>query len=146
MGSTCETEVKTEEGPTRFPIWTCAIPAIPSTNEVTFVHSRLVLPAPPWPCPIRWPPGHLAWPEPRYLIGSGRWPWLLREVYRVLHRVCFCQVVLATAQDRPLRGRGLPRKASDLFRTALGLCERSSSGAPWPQWRIGGSKPKNDTG
>ncbi len=41
IGSTCETEVKTELGPTRLPIWTCAIPAIPSTNEMTFVHSRL---------------------------------------------------------------------------------------------------------
>src|SRR6266481_1545770 len=41
MGSTCETEVKTELGPTRLPIWTCAIPAIPSNSEVTFVHPRL---------------------------------------------------------------------------------------------------------
>ena len=41
MGSTCETDVKIELGPTRLPIWTCAIPAIPSNSDVTFVHSRL---------------------------------------------------------------------------------------------------------
>ena len=39
MGSTCETEVRMELGPTRFPICTRAMPAIPLTSDVTFVNS-----------------------------------------------------------------------------------------------------------
>src|SRR6267154_6181676 len=108
MGSTCETDVRTELGPTRLPIWTCAIPAIPSTSEVTFVHSRLIPPAPRQPCLIRWQPGRRAWPESHYLIGSWRSPWPLPAACPAPHRECSCQAVLVPAQGRPWRDREPP--------------------------------------
>src|SRR6266478_323823 len=92
MGSTCETEVNIDVGPTRLPIWR-----------------------------IRQRPVRQAWPEPRCLIGSWRWPGPRPAEYHALRQELLCQAELALAQDRLWRDRASLERVSGLFRKGPGL-------------------------